>query len=75
MPMLSVLVFDLTDSMGAVVYIIIDSGHSISSFCREHTVSIPIITKGIRTFQKRFLPKIAEEKFSKNAGWIIPTRQ
>lgn len=39
------------------------------------TVSIPIITKGIRLFQKRFLPKIAEEKFGKNAGWIIPTRQ
>lgn len=73
--MLSVLVFDLTDSMGAVVYIIIDLGHIISSFCRGHTVSIPIITKGIRPFQKRFLPKIAEEKFGKNAGWIIPTRQ
>ena len=73
--MLSVLVFDLTDSMGAVVYIIIDLGHIISAFCRGHTVSIPIITKGIRSFQKRFLPKIAEEKFGKNAGWIIPTRQ
>ena len=68
--MLSVLVFDLTDSMGAEVYIIIDLGHIVG-----HTVSIPIITKGIRSFQKWFLPKIAEEKFGKKAGWIIPTRQ
>ena len=61
--MLSVLVFDLTDPMGAVVYIIIDLGHIVSSFCRGHY--------GFYSYYNKRDSFISKAVFTKNSGGEI----
>ena len=60
--MLSVLVFDLTDSMGAVVYIIIDLGHINLLLSRAY---------GFYSYYNKRDSFISKVVFTKNSGGEI----